>query len=552
MSSITVETSGLTRASAHLRDVGEGCGVLQRGLAQTQWLPANTWQTAAAGEIALAAGQAELVVGDMWLAVSTATALSEHLMQAADWYERADEQVLQGIEAVSDSVVVTAVTGIVGIGVAGGVGLVPMLFGPAAPVLFAGGAIAAILGPQRLSELWEANDQRLANPLTVLLVRMGVSAGDELANHALGGAPVFRDPQQVAGALADILGGTAGPMRVDARARQHPAGPVTSIADLTASIPDTQADHNATITQYVRPDGSMVYLVSIAGTSSTGFGGENGMDNLSNLAAYAGSDAQSLAAVKAAMAQAGVRSGDEVVFAGYSQGALIAAQLAKSRQWQTSSVLLAGAPMHGNDIGGDMPVTQLEHSGDLITGLQGLTTGPHTNVTIVHRDPFSGGAPAEADILAPHHLAEYRETAADYDAEAASAATRAAALAPLAGARAVATHDYSFRRDEPGASTPPSSSNSAPDIAKKLLDPARRGPLGLHDPLISEPFFDPARGGIRHDPPAGPLAPLIPQHGQVPAGSQPEQDAVGQPGDSATVWLGGARLGGVGAPQPAR
>ncbi len=458
MVQVSVETAQFGTAAAQLDGISEGMAGLNLRLSTPAWFPTNGWLTISGPHLAVISLEAELLSGAMQGAANFAATAAGHLVQAQAWYEAADQAAIAAVTEVSDAVVSSVVLSVVSFAATGALAAVPLLLSPAGMTIALGalataGALeqAGVLPDgEDVAAWWGDNQHLLANPLTVLLVRSGVSAGDEIVNGLAGGTPVFETPQQVAGALSALLTLGSGPMLVSGSPRREPVATPESIAGLVETIPETDPEGtNATITEYVREDGSTVYVVSVAGTSSPELGGENGMDNLSNLAAYGGSDAQSVGAVEEAMGQAGITAGDEVVFVGFSQGALVATELAKSGTWDVASVVLAGSPVHGNSVGGDIPVTQLEHEGDLITGLQGLTPGAQGEVSVVRRDPFPDGVPASEGILGPHSLSEYQQTAAGYDAvdDPQAAAQRDAVLAPIQGATAVTTTDFRFERE---------------------------------------------------------------------------------------------------------
>lgn len=456
---IRVETAEFDTASANLREISTAIEQIYAQVATEDWYPHGGEHTPCGFMFDALRLQGSLLQLDLPLIAGLAGMVSDHLRLAQEWYESADAAVVQAFAVISDSIIATAAEGfriaaMTGIGAAFAV-----LASPAGLATLGVGALAggALIGSGALAGVDEAiagltgNMHLLANPDTVILVRSLVSAADDFL---LGGGVRIGDgqnPSDVA-AIVGIGGGLltgGGVLSVRASERAQCAVAPSSIAELTATIPRTDAEGaHASITEYAREDGSRVFLVSVAGTSSPEFGGESGMDNLSNLAAYGGLDAQSLGAVRDAMESAGIEHGDQVVFAGYSQGALVATQLASSGDWDTQSVLLAGTPIHGNEVGPGVPVAQLEHDGDLITGLQGWVPPAAQEVTIVRRNPFPDGVSEADGILGPHELRHYQDTAAQYDQVTDSKAVeqRSEVLAPFAGATAVATTDYRFTR----------------------------------------------------------------------------------------------------------
>lgn len=524
---IHVDTARFGPASERLREVGDGIVQLEMSLAGRTWYPAEAWRTAAAIKLVHAAGEASLVgVGAAGLA-GMAHGLADHLLQAQQWYEQVDAEVVAAFAELSDAATTALVYGIVDLGLIGAGALAATLATPGGIALVLAGVVTyhgleeAGLGVDGadLAEWFETNQHTLANPVMVMLVRTLASGGDELLVAAASGAAGaaggvllgpfgaalakamirqgISSPQSAAGVIADVVQRVRGQYRYEIeRSERPPTAAPQSIAALMQSIPETTPEGtHVRISEYRAPDGETVFVVSVAGTSSTGFGGENPMDNLSNLAAYAGQDDETIGATIAAMEQAGIASGDAVVFAGYSQGALVAAALAGSQQWATQSVLLAGSPIHGNAIGGEVPVVQLEHSGDLITGLQGFAPPAAGDVAVVHRDPYPDGVPAEDGILGPHLMQNYRETAALYDehSEASAVANREAVLSPLADAAPVATHDFHLQREypesasadaanpdaaSPGAASPGAQNPGSGSVFGEFLSPPA-GPVGI-------------------------------------------------------------------------
>lgn len=480
-SQIQVDTAQFGPASERMSELGDGIASLEGVLAEQSWYPNDAWRTAAALTLWQASGESSLISFGISGLAGMAHTVAGHLIEAQQWYEEVDAGVASAFAELSDTVTTAVVVGVVQGGLIGAGALVSALATPGGLALLVGGALAyhgleeagLTVGGEDLAAWLGENQHALANPAMVLLVRALTSGGDELIAEAAGGVAAgvggamlgplgavlaqslirqsINSPQAAAGGIADVIQRVQGPHRYDiSHSQREPTAAPESIGELMQSIPQTTPDGtHVSISEYVTPEGETVYVVSVAGTSSTGFGGENPMDNLSNLAAFAGQDDETIGAAIKAMEQAGIAPGDSVVFAGYSQGALVAAALAGSEQWETQSVLLAGSPIHGNEIGGNIPVVQLEHSGDLITGLQGFTSPAAGDVAVVHRDPYPTGVPQDQGILGPHMLRTYQETAAIYDAheDPASVANRGAVLDPLSGATPVATHDFHLQRE---------------------------------------------------------------------------------------------------------
>ena len=133
-------------------------------------------------------------------------------------------------------------------------------------------------------------------------------------------------------------------------------------------------------------------------------------DMESNLALVAGVSAASMVAVEAAMRKAGVKPGDRVSFVGHSQGGLLAARLAESGRYATSSLLTVGAPLGTVAPSGNYPALAISHRDDLVPELGGASKPTR----ITHVETHSG---ANAFDLAGAHAREaYFDTAARLDA----------------------------------------------------------------------------------------------------------------------------------------
>ncbi|MGO1543779.1 MAG: hypothetical protein ACTHXA_05490 [Gulosibacter sp.] len=509
---LQVDTAQFGPASERLTAVGEGIATLESHLRDHTWNPADAWRTAATFKALQASGEASLLLWGLSGIAATAHGLAGHLLQAQQWYEQADAQIVESFATLSDQVTTALVLGIVDVAALGTGALVGALMGPAGISLLLTGAVAyhgldqagLVPGGEDLAAWFAENQHVLANPTMVMIVRTLTSGGDELIAEVagdaggaaglvlfgpLGGALAktlirqgITSPQSAAGNIADVIQHARGnhQYKFDHTEREPLAAP-ESIGDLMRTIPTTDPEGtHITVSEYLAADGSTVYVVSVAGTSATGFGGADPMDNLSNLAAYAGQDDETIGATIDAMEQAGIVPGDTVVFSGYSQGALVVAELAASEEWNTASVLLAGSPIHGNAIGGDIPVVQLEHSGDLITGLQGITAPAAGEVAVVHRNPYPSGVPQDQGILGPHMLKTYVETADLYDShgDVAANTNRDAVLNPLVDATPVATHDFHLEReypdaqhqDQPTQNAPSSVGNGVESVLEELSD----------------------------------------------------------------------------------
>ena len=158
-------------------------------------------------------------------------------------------------------------------------------------------------------------------------------------------------------------------------------------------------------------DGAMSYVVYISGTRdfSPVAGGEP-WDLTSGFHALRGEDESGCErAVRAAMEDAGIAHGDDVVFVGHSLGGLTAMRIAESGDFAVSDVLTAGAPIHKVSLDASTRVTVLEHTDDLIPAVSGVAVATSA-VTI--RSAFGRST---TGMWGAHNLSSYRSTAREID-----------------------------------------------------------------------------------------------------------------------------------------
>jgi pimeloyl-ACP methyl ester carboxylesterase len=118
--------------------------------------------------------------------------------------------------------------------------------------------------------------------------------------------------------------------------------------------------------------------------------------------------------VTEAMADAGVTSASPVLFTGYSQGGLIAAELAASGDYDTRGLYTLGAPAAQVEVPSSIPWVALEHSDDIVPAVGGSWAS--ADPVLVRRQLFAD-KPVSTEVLFPaHQLSGYRETAALVDA----------------------------------------------------------------------------------------------------------------------------------------
>lgn len=414
------------RLEALARDL-EGCSrtvaVIDRAVSSRVLSTANAPPSAMRAELAM--DEAVRAIADARRASSW---LAAALRTSAEIYGRAEDaagRVLQSLAAQ-----VGYALGFAGSTV--GLVMLPYLLGGAA-VLGSGYLLARALDPAGtrramadLGQLIDANRGVLSDPAFVELVRLTVMSSDDMLGGALRVPPALTrslgdeglgvtGPDTVALGLLS-LGATAGMLRetpVTVRAGAPAAvTSATGFADRAGRIPEGSA--RIRIDRYVMPDGPDRFEVYLAGT--TDFdprSSDDPFDMTSNVAALAGADPGAYRAVEAALAGAGVTSESEIVVTGYSQGGLIAAQLASSGDYRVAQLYTLGAPAGQVAVPDSVPWVAVEHTDDVVPALGGSWAG--ADPLLVRREAFEDQRP-ESDYTFPaHQLEQYRDTAAMAD-----------------------------------------------------------------------------------------------------------------------------------------
>lgn len=317
---------------------------------------------------------------------------------------------------------------------------------PILPLLAGIGLAAYLLGGQNRpaptpEQLSAALNKLMSDPAFVLALRHGVMSADEFF------AGVAGLPPNVVSALSDAgligLGTSAGFL-------QRAAGlggvltetPVTQVSktapvavtapqsnsERVSRIPQPTAEHpeQIRIEKYILPGGEEHFEVYVAGTQDFAFSGtEEPWDFTSNVSNAAGSDGGSVAAVEAAMRDAGITSESSVGFTGYSQGAATAAWLAGSGEYNTTGVFTIGGPIGQIPLPPNVPVIVVEHTDDLVPASGGLQN--NRDALTVERRAFEGRSLPENQPVPAHQFSEYAETARlmdESDSEEIQSATR--------------------------------------------------------------------------------------------------------------------------------
>jgi len=245
---------------------------------------------------------------------------------------------------------------------------------------------------------WEVPRDRVLALLAVTLARVD---------------PVAPFDQWGVSEAAQAVVGTPGPHLVEVTAAADgEGGPLPRATDIAGRVGRIPAGETPIrIERYVTASGETEIDVYLAGTQEWGVGTTvEPFDMESNLALVAGVSAASMVAVEAAMGKAGVKPGDRVSFVGHSQGGLLAARLAESGRYATSSLLTVGAPLGTFAPSGNYPALAISHRDDLVPELGGASKPTGITHVETHSD-------ANAFDLAGAHAREaYFDTAARLDA----------------------------------------------------------------------------------------------------------------------------------------
>jgi hypothetical protein len=267
----------------------------------------------------------------------------------------------------------------------------------------------------------------LSDPIFVKLVRFSVMSADEF------GGGLLRIPPEIVAILGEdgmgILGLASSSLVIAALARpigmlretpvhvanrsapiavSHAAG----YADRAGRIPVGAAQ--VRIDRYRMPGSPDRFEIYIGGTRDFSLvSGTEPWDMTSSLDAIAGVDAGSVRAVREAMQQAGVTASTPVLFTGYSQGGLIAAQLAASDEFDVRGLCTLGAPAGQVPVPPEIPWVAIEHTDDLVPAIGG--TWASTTPVIVRRQVFAGRPVDTSVVLPAHQLDAYRQTAVAAD-----------------------------------------------------------------------------------------------------------------------------------------
>ncbi|MDF2491877.1 MAG: hypothetical protein K0R60_1536 [Microbacterium sp.] len=218
-----------------------------------------------------------------------------------------------------------------------------------------------------------------------------------LGGLALGGLPGGALGLVFGGAIENFLQGSADVEELDPSTltpeqlrnweKSQELTEISSLSDLVGvnGTTDGMGGEDATVIdvkKVIGPDGSEHWVVSLPSTQDWQLGPDTGAmnDRDSNLALLMDNPAFRTAyerAVLEAMSDAGVPPGGDVVLTGFSQGGIMAANLAAdgSFPYNTVGVVTNGSPVDSFDVPPHIPVYAFQHQSDVVPMLDGNIVG---------------------------------------------------------------------------------------------------------------------------------------------------------------------------------
>jgi hypothetical protein len=191
----------------------------------------------------------------------------------------------------------------------------------------------------------------------------------------------------------------------------------TSLVDRSKSFPIPETDPNGEqirIDRYVEAGKADRYDVFIAGTVTFDpVTGTQPFDLQSDLQGVGRGPSASYDSVAAAMKQAGVTAASPVVLNGFSQGGLLASQLAASGDYNVRGVVTFGAPSDQVQLPASIPVLSVRNAEDLVPSTSGYDVNP--NAVVVTVPVFAHQAIPSEFAVPAHEIDEYQKSSAAID-----------------------------------------------------------------------------------------------------------------------------------------
>jgi hypothetical protein len=210
------------------------------------------------------------------------------------------------------------------------------------------------------------------------------------------------------------------PVKVERMSTTQFTHPPVGAAERLDRVPEGD---QVRIEKYEAPGEPNRFVVYVGPTETfSPAAGTEPWDLTSNVGGVGGLDVGSFRATELAMHDAGIGSGDQVQFVGFSQGGLVATMLAGSGQWNAAGLETFGAPAGNIQLPEGLSGMAVRNTDDFIPLLAGPQLDHH--LLQVERRAFAEGTPLPTYHAAPAHQRDaYMATATAVD-DATSSAVR--------------------------------------------------------------------------------------------------------------------------------
>ena len=210
------------------------------------------------------------------------------------------------------------------------------------------------------------------------------------------------------------------PVKVERTSTTEITSPPVGAAERLDRVPEGD---QVRIEKYAAPGEPNRFVVYVGPTETfSPVADQEPWDLTSNVGGVGGLDVGAFRATELAMHDAGVESGDQVQFVGFSQGGLIATMLAGSGQWNAAGLQTFGAPAGNIELPDGLSGMAVRNTDDFIPLLAGPQLDHH--LLQVERRAFAEDTPLPTYHAAPAHQRDaYMATATAVD-EATSSVVR--------------------------------------------------------------------------------------------------------------------------------
>ena len=437
-STIGVASADLLEAAHTLASVQNDLDVLgpRLGGISIGLPPAALNAAAAPPAVYASAREIDLAVSLLARASNDCGTIRTGLKLAASAYTMAEIAKKEAIEAIAAQV-------------GYGIGFfVPQIIGTLAiPAVVTGATVTLVSGGpdkavKNLQDWLTENNEIITDPAFCALLRLAQKSLDDLiaggvhlppaAAMAIGDEGTDLVGDDLAPGLIVLGGGglglfNEGKVSVTQTGTSTVKAPATGLAERIARIPKTDENGGSQIRiDTIRhSDGTVSYEVYISGTQDFNLKNtKTPFDMTSNVRMIGHLPAGSMEAAREALRQAGVKSGDSVIFVGHSQGALLAHELAASGDFDVKGVVEVGAPSSGSTLPTGANGVSIAHTDDLVTAL-GVDRPADPNQLLVERQAFANKKVPHDEAVPAHNRDRYLETAAMADASTRDDLTRA-------------------------------------------------------------------------------------------------------------------------------